>query len=122
MILTTVIALSLLAVIVWHLRRSSSKSAQVEHEKKESAPSFPAVKIRCGKKACSGATDLRGQTLLAAEAPTLPLAQCSLDTCDCQYEKTSDRRQDIRRNSDVGIGNSIFSAAEKRQSNDRRRS
>lgn len=81
---------------------------------------YAGVEIRCGKNACSSAKGLRHRTLLAATAPTLPLAGCDAGKCTCAYSKCDDRRQDSRRASDFGIEPLIFDGYEKRVSDERR--
>jgi len=65
---------------------------------------FHAVEIRCAKNACQAAQDSHGQRYVSAEAPPLPLDQCDQpDLCQCRYQHHADRRDDSRRDDDVGL-------------------
>ena len=53
---------------------------------------------------CAAVTSLDGQRFLSEEAPLLPLAECSDPTkCRCVYEHFDERRDNLRRESDVGL-------------------
>ncbi len=70
-------------------------------------PSFEyrGVEVIPDPKACCKAVEaLAGRRLLADEAPQLPLPDCDLATCECRFQQYSDRRTDLRRDADAGIG------------------
>jgi len=62
-----------------------------------------AVSISGGSAACRAVKALGNQRFLSAEAPALPLPQCSsASTCKCIYRHWSDRRAILRRETDRG--------------------
>lgn len=55
-------------------------------------------------KHCAAVEQIAGYRILAEEAPQLPLPDCDEADCQCRYAQYRDRRTDLRRDSDVGIG------------------
>ena len=55
------------------------------------------VSIRPGQQSCAAAQQLKDKRFLAGEAPTLPLAGCDREKCDCRYAHHKDRREGIDR-------------------------
>jgi len=53
---------------------------------------------------CKAVGALAGRRLLAGEAPQLPMPDCDQATCECRFQQYSDRRTDLRRDADAGIG------------------
>lgn len=53
---------------------------------------------------CAAVEEIAGYRILADEAPPLPLPACDYDQCKCRYAQYRDRRMDLRRDADVGIG------------------
>ncbi|MEO0997873.1 MAG: hypothetical protein AAFX58_10170 [Pseudomonadota bacterium] len=83
--------------------------------------SFAAVSVRpSATGACRAAKLVTGQRFLTDQAPMLPLAGCDRASCDCRYVHYSDRRQEQRRDIDVGISSRFFFGEERRQSTGRR--
>jgi len=71
-------------------------------------PRFGGVEIIPPKGACCSAVQATaGQRFLTHEAPLLPLPDCDMAQCNCRYRQVPDRRTDIRRDADVGIGTAI---------------
>ena len=65
---------------------------------------YHAVSIRHGARCCKAVAALDGKRYLSTEAPSLPLAGCSSPgACQCKYRHHSDRREDFRRDTDVGL-------------------
>jgi len=65
--------------------------------------SWHAVKVVGKGKACFAAEALCNKRFLSNEAPRLPLPGCSFPwRCDCIYLHYSDRRKDLRRETDRG--------------------
>ncbi|MGH8581927.1 MAG: hypothetical protein ACREWG_03890 [Gammaproteobacteria bacterium] len=58
---------------------------------------YRAVHIRYEEQACHAVKMLKGKTILAQEAPALPLPGCTAKQCTCKYVHLADRRQDERR-------------------------
>ena len=55
---------------------------------------FPAVAIVSKGERCAASKKLDGQRLLAADAPLLPLKNCTMpEQCGCSYLKFADRRK-----------------------------
>lgn len=82
---------------------------------------FAGVEIRSGGTPCSAARALAGRVFLAADAPDLPLPDCTAERCRCAFEKRADRRDDARRWSDHGVEATITTAIERRTGAGRRR-
>lgn len=71
-------------------------------------PQYAGVEIIPRKGACCSAVRATaGQRFLTYEAPLLPLPDCDMARCNCRYRQVPERRTDIRRDADVGIGSSI---------------
>lgn len=70
--------------------------------------------------ACAAAQRCAGKRFLSADAPTLPLAQCDMSTCQCRYRHHEDRRTDSRRIVDHGGISRVWNGSERRQSSGRR--
>lgn len=87
------------------IRKGSGTQKKVEfvaprEEKKE----YRAVKIKPGRVTCDAVAEISASMYLCNEAPLLPLTNCSRnDNCKCRYEHFSDRRQFLRRESDIGF-------------------
>jgi hypothetical protein len=64
---------------------------------------YHCIEVVAGPGGCEAATLLKGQRLLSADAPRLPLATCDrVDQCDCRYLHHDDRRAGPRRDADQG--------------------
>jgi hypothetical protein len=83
-----------------------------------------AVTIRPKGESCDAVQACRTGRFLAAEAPRLPLQECSTsDTCSCIYKHLADRRTQPRRQDEQdGLRRSSKVAQERRSIRDRRRS
>lgn len=65
------------------------------------AGNWHAVSVTSEKFCCEAARGLLGRRFLAAEAPRLPLADCTgKDACSCKYKHYEDRRGPPRRKED----------------------
>jgi hypothetical protein len=65
---------------------------------KQPTSRWSAVSIVAGTGGCEAAFALKGRRFLGAEAPQIPLAECTCaPTCRCVYRKYSDRRAGPRR-------------------------
>ena len=61
-----------------------------------------AVSIVCTSASCAAAQALKGRRYLSADAPRLPLSDCTrAETCPCAYRKHPDRRAGPRREADA---------------------
>jgi len=83
-----------------------------------------AVAIRPKGASCDAAHACRAARFLSAEAPRLPLAECTQsDTCTCVYKHHEDRRLAPRRQEEGGgLKRNNKSSQERRNSRDRRKS
>lgn len=69
-----------------------------------SASAFKAVAIVCDDAiACPAARALDGKRFLGAEAPKLPLPDCTTDVCTCTFHHHPDRRKGPRRAEETGV-------------------
>ncbi len=65
---------------------------------------FHGIAVEPGAHACPAARRIAGIRYLSDEAPRLPLEACNrLDGCRCVYRHFSDRRTDVRRDTDMGL-------------------
>ena len=102
----------------WILRRIAAAPP-------EKRSRWAAVSIVMGKTAgCAAARLLQGRRFLAAEAPRLPLAECSCsDSCSCVYKKYPDRRAGPRREQEEsGLRRHVEAGRERRVRRGRRES
>jgi hypothetical protein len=79
----------------WLLRRRITAQARVSGasmEHRRVSNPYHAVSIEAGLKACPEARRIEGRRFLATSAPMLPLAGCTLSTCQCRYQHYQDRR------------------------------
>jgi hypothetical protein len=81
-----------------------------------------AVAIVPSRASCVAARAFKGMRFLSADAPALPLEQCTQPTaCRCTYRKHADRREEARRAEDaIGIRRWSPVSVERRQSRGRR--
>jgi hypothetical protein len=55
---------------------------------------FRCVQINVnGASSCAAALEVAGKRFLPHEIPTLPMPECTAETCECSYELFSDRRR-----------------------------
>ena len=83
---------------------------------------FHAVSIRAPARACDEAKSFKGTRFLAAEAPKLPVTDCSNAECPCSYRHHDDRRQEPRRAAEIGLPSAHYRGVERRKLVGRRRS
>ena len=57
---------------------------------------FRAVSIHAYGGRCLASQSVSGQRFLTSEAPTLPLAECTAEKCNCRYVHHADRRRGTR--------------------------
>lgn len=82
---------------------------------------YHCVEVIAGPGGCAAAKELKGQRLLSADAPRLPLATCDQPAnCACRYRHHDDRRSGPRRESDQGMRRSPLSHTERREKRGRR--
>jgi hypothetical protein len=83
-----------------------------------------AVEIVPPRASCIAAQAVKGIRFLSAQAPSLPLEQCTQPTaCRCTYRKHPDRREEARRAEDaLGVRRWCPVPMERRQNRGRRSS
>ncbi|MGI9342121.1 MAG: hypothetical protein ACR2QV_04685 [Gammaproteobacteria bacterium] len=64
--------------------------------------------------ACAAVRALESRRFLCADAPALPLPECTANTCDCRFERHADRRAGARRADETGVFESPFGGSEQR--------
>jgi len=80
-----------------------------------------AVSIRHPARCCQAVAELDDQRFLSSEAPSLPVTGCTTpQQCNCRYRHHQDRRNDARRDTDVGLPNRFFQGPNRRLRTDRR--
>jgi hypothetical protein len=101
------------------IRSATAKSASVQTR---SPKHWHAVAIVAKSSSCEAARALRGTRFLSAEAPRLPLVQCTTpNACPCAYRHHDDRRAESRREEEgAGLGAGGKVAVERRTQRDRR--
>lgn len=90
---------------------------------KDTTSRWSAVSIVPGRGSCDAAVGLKGRRFLGAEAPRIPLAECTCaQSCRCVYRKYSDRRAGPRREEEhSGMRRAGTSGPERRAGRGRRR-
>jgi len=82
---------------------------------------YHCVSIVPGDSGCEAARSIADQRLLSADAPRLPLPNCSRPAeCECTYRHYDDRRSTQRRAHDRGDSAAPWTAAERRRPGGRR--
>jgi hypothetical protein len=82
---------------------------------------YHCVTVNSGTHACPAAAALQGVRLLSAEAPRLPLPDCSMpDDCRCTYRHHDDRRTGPRRARDRNERPEPWPSTDRRRSIGRR--
>jgi len=81
---------------------SSTKSAESPLE--ISHPSYRGVRVVAkGDECCQAAKTIADERFLLEKTPMLPLSVCDAEICNCTYERFDDRREVLRRASDVAF-------------------
>jgi len=86
---------------------SAGSSATPKASKVQAAQAqrFAAVEIVPARVACCNAVKaLSGQRFLYGKAPLVPLPDCDQPECKCTYQRLAERRTDLRRDTDLGVG------------------
>jgi hypothetical protein len=78
-------------------RKTSRPVTQIEHV-------FHGIEVVPGEQCCQAARKASQTRFLSNDAPRLPLEDCDrLGDCQCRYKHYSDRRTEVRRDSDAGL-------------------
>lgn len=82
-----------------------SQPVTKENKSRDAQQRFSGVEIVPGPGSCCTAVDsIAGERLLSMTVPVLPLPDCDEVACACSYRRYNDRRTEIRRDVDAGIG------------------
>ncbi len=63
---------------------------------------------------CRAVHAFAGQRILSSEAPRLPVPDCNVAECACRFQHHADRRGGVRRASDAGAFEPLYSGSERR--------
>ncbi|QSX32899.1 hypothetical protein JYB87_14285 [Shewanella avicenniae] len=108
-----IILLAVLLVLYFAFMQILAPSPRVKAQKStaKSRNPYHAVSIMSDKECCNAAVEIEGKRFLSADAPILPLKQCSAATCRCRYEHFEDRRVvGSDRRLDYGITHDLYGA------------
>ena len=96
--------------------RPADKSIGVSSGDPRRSTPWHAVSVTPGARPCQAASLLQGTRFLSADAPRLPLPECSLSaSCMCAYRHHEDRRGQPRRRDDVmGFRRRGYTSTERR--------
>jgi hypothetical protein len=102
-------------------QRTIQQNRQGAAQQQRTPRSFQSVSIYSRSDCCAAAQRITGQKFLAAHAPQLPLGGCSQpEQCRCRYKHMSDRREEMRRDTDNGLPARQMPNGERRNRRDRR--
>ncbi|MGL5358877.1 MAG: hypothetical protein ACRDBI_04040 [Shewanella sp.] len=76
-----------------HLKKHPNLSRHSPKQRSEHEQPFHSVSIVNQGRPCEHAAGLQGKRFLSRQAPSIPLAQCSVSKCQCRYQHHHDRRQ-----------------------------
>ncbi len=91
-----ILILVLLLIVWWYMRQRQEKSSTATVKKvrprAKKSTAYHAVAIKFSQNGCAAAKALAGRRFLANKAPTLPLPECDVSKCECQFAHYDDRR------------------------------
>jgi hypothetical protein len=89
------------AAFFWFRKESAAKTMA---QPRPVSNRFHAVTIRFGQDACPAVQALAKNRFLAKEAPRLPLDECTVADCQCEYKHHDDRRdEEDRREEPISV-------------------
>ena len=114
MSVTTVVLLGLIAAFLI-LR---TKRGIPTRKKKVASPARPKNRYRAaailhGNCACSAVKKIGKHRFLASEVPTIPLQDCTAQSCNCKYSRYTDRRDRDTRRAPFTLESDLYSTAGK---------
>lgn len=94
-----------MALFGW-FTRPKAKTARPDRSRRPAQErKYAGAEIVPHKDACCGAVQsIAGKRFLATEVPLVPLQNCDQPRCACKYRRYTDRRTNIRRAVDLGVG------------------
>jgi hypothetical protein len=84
-------------VFWWRFAAKRKKKSAAPPARRNTGKNYHCVEVRPGTPACKVARDLGSTRFLSDEAPSLPLAGCTVEKCTCSFVHHDDRREDDRR-------------------------
>ena len=102
------LGVAFLLMKLWPFKRKRAAPAAV------SAARWRAVAIAPGQARCAAVARYAGRRLLVNNAPALPVPGCDEQSCQCSYQRFADRRDEPRRDIDVGIGTQHYIGSDRR--------
>jgi hypothetical protein len=73
-----------------------------------------AVSVVPGPRGCLAVRGLTNRRYLSADAPRLPVPECSMALCECRYKHHADRRAKVQRKRDRDGMSPPYNATERR--------
>jgi hypothetical protein len=111
--LTGIIIVVLIVAAAILLRSAKKPASPKSSDRRPGARSsrYRGVSCHPPTQSCEAAVKIAGSRFLAAEAPELPLPECSACRCRCKYRHHEDRRdEDADRRVPHGLRNDLFGA------------
>jgi hypothetical protein len=109
---TLILILALVAVVLAAFTLRPRAQPPVTHT---DTGDFRAVSISFDDAgACPAVRALESRRFLGADAPPLPLPECTADACNCRFERHADRRASPRRAEETGVFERPFDGLEQR--------
>jgi hypothetical protein len=99
------LVLALLIAVWWLMRKrreSAGENAATTIRRPAANAEFHAVSIKFSGRTCAAAREMTGRRFLATAAPKLPLNDCDVLECKCQFLHHKDRRANKDRRSPFG--------------------
>ena len=91
------------------------KPAAQQPRRPAATADFRAVSVVFDQEAaCPAVRELALQRFLCADAPMLPLPECTAESCTCRFERHEDRRKGPRRADETGVFQPHFDGLEQR--------
>ena len=127
-IAVSIFAIGILILLILLFRRTQATTSKRPPRpsrlgKVKPDPQFHAVSLAPAGHACEAAKAIEGKRFLSTAAPRIPLPDCDVATCNCQFihhkdrRRASDRRKQFRK---INIGETGALQKERRYRGDRR--
>jgi hypothetical protein len=111
MLAGTIIVVLVAAAILLRSSKTSTRSKPDASRPGARSSRYHGVSCHPPLQSCDAAVEIAGTRFLVAEAPQLPLSDCSARQCRCKYQHYEDRRsEDADRRTPYGLRNELFGA------------
>jgi len=118
---TIIVVLIVAAVILLRSSKTSTRSKPDDSRPGARSSRYHGVSCHPPRQSCDAAVRIAGARYLVAEAPQLPLPDCTARQCRCKYEHYEDRRrEDADRRIPYGLKNDLFGAMNQQERRTRR--